>query len=159
MFGVAFDLSKTRTGVALMSKGKLVQTLSWSYQHHPYFGDVLLDFERNLLHTLSVYGPHWLAYEEVRPVNKYHSELHFGMVGVLAMRAAQHEVPLIGVNTGTMRKEVLGRGRLIKDEVLEAVRARLSEKDRWMVTNHDVADAVTVGWYASSIVIPGGMED
>lgn len=144
--GLAFDLSKTNTGVVALSRnGRIIAAHQRSYARLPYFGDVLLAFERDLLHFLSDRPYAWIAYEEVRPINKYHSELHFGMVGILAMRACQHEIPLVGANTGSMRKNVLGRGRLIKDEVLAAVHAKLPEPERKMIVSHDLADAWTVG--------------
>lgn len=144
--GAAFDLSKTNTGIVAFDRhGNILAAHQRSYAHLPYFGEVLLTFERDVLHFLSDRPYAWIGYEEVRPINKYHSELHFGMTAILAMRACMHEIPLVGVNTGTMRKVVLGKGRLTKDEVLAAVQAKLSPIERPMITTHDLADAWTVG--------------
>lgn len=149
--GLALDLSKRNTGVAIFHDGNLTQARQWSYQEHDYFGHVLRRFEADVLNQLS-FGYDWVAYEEVRPRNKYHMEQHFGMVGILAMRASQHEIPLFGVNTLSMRKIVLGKGNIIKDDVLRLVRDIVRQAG-WSVDvpNHDVADAICVGLWVLQV--------
>lgn len=150
--GVAYDLSKKNTGIAVFQGPELEHVEQVSFQHHDYFGDVLGGWQQLVLDHIERFKPHWFAYEEVRPVNKYHSEQHFGMVGILALEATRRDLPLIGVNTLTMRKHVLGNGRMTKTEVLSAMQKRYGSR---MVPTHDIADAICVGLHAVSIIRPG----
>ncbi len=147
MIGYSFDLSKSNTGMAKWLGGNLAQVASVSFQEHHYFGHVLIDFERFIDETFV--DPSWVAYEEVMVRNKLHGELHFGMVALLAIACCEMEVPLIGINTMTMKKQVVGTGRATKEEMLETIRARYPEH---YITDHDVADAVAVGIMAISMM-------
>lgn len=146
--GLAFDLSKRNTGVALFVGAEPVSYLEWSFLGCDYFGEVLASFGDKLRILLAALSPAWIAYEEVRPVNKYHSEQHFGMVGVLSTLAWRAQIPLLGVNTGSMRKTVLGYGRATKDEAVQHVQRTFPGLGE---VSHDVAEAVVVGlWFLST---------
>lgn len=141
--GIAFDLSKTNTGVCVFdTTGEPVLTTERSYLKHRYFGNVGRAFKRDLLKLIGSHEPTWVAYEEAVPVNKIHSELHFGMVMILAMTCASRNIPLFGVNTGAMKKLSVGNGRATKGETVEAMQQRYPHLD---IPSHDVADAMLVG--------------
>lgn len=143
--GIAFDLSKTNTGVAIFDAvGAPVTLREKSYTKFRYFGHVLINFRRDVYRLLGAHEPIWCAYEEVMPVNKLHAEIHFGMVGMLAAACASRGIPLFGVNTGAMRKLILGNGRASKGETVEAMQARYPDLH---VPSHDAADAMLVGLY------------
>jgi Holliday junction resolvasome RuvABC endonuclease subunit len=146
--GIAFDLSKTNTGVAVFdSRGNPVLTLERSYAKHRYVGFVHIEFQRDVYKLLGSHEPTWVAYEEVMPINKYHAEIHFGMFAILAMTCARRKIPLFGVNTGSMRKDILGNGRAKKGEVVEAMQHRFPHLN---IPSHDVADALCVGLWITS---------
>ena len=147
MTGLSFDLSKKNTGVAKWEGGNLAHVSEISFAGHTYFGDVLLSFHHWFNKTAFSVSPSWVAYEEIMVRNKLHGELHFGMVGVMAMACADRQVPLLGVNTMTMKKHVVGRGNCTKEEMVAAIVARYPEME---IPTHDVADAVAVGIYAQS---------
>jgi Holliday junction resolvasome RuvABC endonuclease subunit len=156
--GIAFDLSKTNTGVAIFSQdGHPVATWQKSYSRHRYFGFVLNEFRRDVFRLLGAHEPEWAAYEEVMPINKLHCEIHFGMVGHLATICATRSIPLFGVNTGAMRKHALGNGRATKGETVEYAQREYPHLD---IPSHDVADALLVGlWITSRAVRNTDPED
>jgi Holliday junction resolvasome RuvABC endonuclease subunit len=148
--GAALDLSRRNTGVVRFDGSYPAHTEEWSFQgkHLDYFGATLGAFEKLFRGLLVSWRPDWVAYEEVRPVNKTHMEQHFGMVGLMSMLCYRAQVPLLGVNTMRMRKIVLGNGRVEKADILERVRALYPGVD---VPSHDVADAICVGlWFLST---------
>jgi Holliday junction resolvasome RuvABC endonuclease subunit len=141
--GIAFDISKTNTGIAIFDKnGEPVLTTERSYLKYRYFGNVGRAFKRDVHKLIGSHEPTWVAYEEAVPINKIHMELHFGMVMVLAMMCSAINVPLFGVNTGSMKKFSLGNGRASKGESVEGMQARFPALD---IPSHDVADALLVG--------------
>ncbi len=148
MIGYSFDLSKRNTGVAKWDFGNLASVHEISFQEYQYFGEVLLAFNRFVKRATFAQPLDWVAYEEVMVRNKLHGELHFGMVAILAMRAAHLQVPLMGVNTMTMKKFVAGKGNCTKGEMVASVRSHYPEHD---IPGHDAADAVAVGMYAQSL--------
>jgi Holliday junction resolvasome RuvABC endonuclease subunit len=151
--GIAFDLSKTNTGICIFDpKGVPVLTRELSYAKVRYFGNVGLNFQRDVYRLLGAHEPMWVAYEEVMPINKYHAEIHFGMVMILAMRCSAANIPLFGVNTGSMRKAILGNGRATKGETVEAMQRDYPHLD---IPSHDVADAMLVGLWITSRATTG----
>jgi Holliday junction resolvasome RuvABC endonuclease subunit len=141
--GIAFDLSKTNTGICIFDKqGEPVLTAERSYLKYRYFGNVGRAFKRDLLKLLGSHEPTWCAYEEIVPINKAHMEIHFGMTMVLAMTCASRNIPLFGVNTGSMKKLSVGHGRASKGETVEAMHNRYPNLH---IPSHDVADAMLVG--------------
>jgi len=141
--GIAFDLSKTNTGVCVFDvAGEPVLTDERSYLKHRYFGNVGRSFKRDLMKLLGSHEPTWCAYEEIVPINKAHMEIHFGMTMILAMACASINVPLFGVNTGSMKKHGVGHGRATKGESVEAMQKRFPHLH---IPSHDVADAILVG--------------
>jgi Holliday junction resolvasome RuvABC endonuclease subunit len=61
---------------------------------------------------------------------------------VLAMTCASRNIPLFGVNTGSMKKLSVGHGRASKGETVEAMHNRYPSLH---IPSHDVADAMLVG--------------
>lgn len=148
MKGLAFDLG-SNTGVASFTDAKLthVQLLKLKSD---YFGTTLTSFKKALYKLLKT-DPDWLAYEEVMVKNKYHAEIHFGMVGLLAMAAHHRLIPLVGINTMTMKKQVVGTGKAKKEQVVAEVLQRYPHL-RSAELNHDMADAICVGLTAISMM-------
>lgn len=140
--GVSLDLSKTNTGIAYWKSGNLAFTRSISFADHDYFGKVIHSFSTWLREDVRLSRMDWVAYEDVRPVNKYHAELHFGMLGVLAEKCWKIQVPLIGITSGAAKKILAGSGRASKDEMVAAARERYPGVE---IRNHDEADAIAVG--------------
>jgi len=91
----------------------------------------------------------WIAFEDVRPINKNHSEIHFGMSGVLAEWAFRHDVPLLRVTASKAKKVLTGNGKADKDAMLAAARKRYP---RLNIQNHDEADALAVGLAAIDMI-------
>ena len=143
MTGYSLDLGKRNTGLAVWVDGCLTEVAARTFTKHTYFGDVLTDFRRWFESLLSARPlPGWVAYEEVMVKNKRHAELHFGMVAVLAMACSEHQIPLLGVNTMTMKKQVTGAGSARKEQMVAEVRQRYP---MFEIDSDDVADAVAVG--------------
>lgn len=159
MTGISLDLSKRNTGYAIWGGTRVVQAGSHSFQEHVYFGDALLSFQHWLTHLMKrveqidALGPDWVAYEEVMVRNKVHGELHFGMVGILAMACAGLRLPLLGVNTMTMKKVVAGTGKASKEQMVREVQLRYPDLGN---IDHDVADAIGVGIVAQRMFMKEG---
>lgn len=146
--GVSFDLSKTRTGICHWNDKQPVAVHSHSFTHTNDIGHTLASL-RNNLPDFMLSDLHWIAFEDVRPVNKNHSEIHFGMVGVLAEWCYRRNVPLLRATAGAVKKALAGTGKADKDQMLAAARERFPELN---VQNHDEADAVGVGLVAVSMI-------
>lgn len=146
MTGLSFDLGR-HSGIAVWQGQDLVH-LDCAYYEHTYFGGALWFFSDHVHKLFKTHQPDWVAYEEVMTKNKYHAELHFGMVGVLAMTAYDHSLPLIGVNTMTMKKHVTGSGRCTKEQMVQEITRRYPSFS--VNLTHDMADAVAVGLTALS---------
>lgn len=154
MTGISLDLSKRNTGYAIWGHGKIVEVGEHSFQKYDYFGDVLLEFRSWLGGLMVQRGPlTWMAYEEVMVRNKLHGELHFGMVGILAMACAGLRLPLLGVNTMTMKKVVAGTGKASKEQMVREVQLRYPDLGN---IDHDVADAIGVGIVAQRMFMKEG---
>jgi Holliday junction resolvasome RuvABC endonuclease subunit len=156
--GVSFDLSKTRTGVCLWTNREPVRVVSWEFTGDHDVGSLLASF-RNRLATAIPANPEavaWVAFEDVRPVNKHHSEIHFGLTGVLAEICFRRNVPLLRATASAVKKALAGSGRATKDEMLAAARERYPGVN---VRNHDEADALGVGLVAVGMIDFEGSED
>lgn len=148
IMGVSFDLSKTRTGICVWADRAPRYTLSKSFSDTKDVGHTLASFRNNLPIIMSV-PVGWVAFEDVRPVNKNHSEIHFGMVGVLAEWCFRNDVPLLRATAGAVKKALSGSGRAEKADMLAAAREKFPELN---VQNHDEADALGVGLVAVSMI-------
>lgn len=146
MTGLSYDLGRA-VGLAVWQDGELTH-LDPALFDHTYFGGALWFFSDYVHATFKHHKPAWVAYEEVMTKNKYHAELHFGMVGVLAMIAYDHNIPLIGINTMTMKKHVTGTGRCNKEQMVAEIRRRYPKYAATL--DHNMADAVAVGITALS---------
>lgn len=149
IIGVAFDLSKTRTGISLWENQHPTRVLSWVFKDTYDVGHTLASF-RNMVTQLNILTTHpvgWVAFEDVRPINKHHSELHFGMTGVLTELCYRQEVPILRATSSEVKKVLSGSGKADKDTMLAAAREKFSHLN---VQNHDEADAVGVGMVAIS---------
>ena len=91
----------------------------------------------------------WVAFEDVRPVNKHHSELHFGLSGVLAEVCFRRKIPFLRATATAVKKALAGSGRASKEEMVAAARERYPALN---VRNHDEADALGVGLVAISLI-------
>jgi Holliday junction resolvasome RuvABC endonuclease subunit len=145
---VSLDLSKTRTGAAKWRNREPISTLSESFTGSGDTGALLAAF-RSWLATLIAHDVEWVAFEDVRPVNKHHSEIHFGMVGVLAEMCYRRDIPLLRVTTPSMKKALIGKGRATKEEALAAARERYPRAN---AQNHDEAEALGVGLAACELI-------
>lgn len=150
MNGVSLDLSKPRTGLCRWKDDRPLYVVSAKFSEHKYFGAVLHQF-RNFVREYVLPGldMDWIAYEEIRPRNKSHMELHFGMVGILARMCYEADVPLFGVNCSTHKKFLSGHGNADKETM---VKAAVMAYPHLKVSNHDEAEAVSVGAYIVSRV-------
>lgn len=149
--GVSFDLSKTRTGVCLWEDTTPTRVVSWEFRTEGDVGAVLAAFRHRLGTAISPNpdGLDWVAFEDVRPVNKHHSELHFGMSGMLAEVCFRRGVPLLRATSSAVKKAVTGKGRAEKDAMLASARKMFPTLN---VRNHDEADAVGVGLVAIGMI-------
>lgn len=147
ILGVAFDLSKTRTGVSLWENQHPTKVLSWTFKDTYDIGHLLTSFRNLMPGIIPMQGMGWIAFEDVRPVNKHHSEIHFGMSGVLAEMAYRQETPILRATSGEVKKLLSGSGKADKDVMLAAAREKFPSLN---VQNHDEADAIGVGLVAVS---------
>ena len=150
--GISFDLGKTACGVARWTDGTCIWTKMDSYKDTDTLGQTLLEFKRMALSYTGAPagGMDWVAYEQRMTggprMGLRHLELHYGMVGILHMRAYHLQIPIVSVPISTAKKALSGKGNADKDEMLEAARARVA----WKVGTHDEADAIAVGLVALS---------
>lgn len=150
MNGISFDIGSD-TGCAIWH-GETLHTTQLYELKNDYFGYALSSFEGVLRHLVKTYQPDWVAYEEVMVKNKYHAELHFGMVGQLAITCCRRNIPLLGVNTMSMKKLVTGTGRAKKEQVVAEIAKRYPKLSSDL--EHNQADAVGVGLYALNRMKP-----
>lgn len=155
--GISFDLGKTNTGIATWVDGICTTTQGVSFNRTETLGETLLEFKEFVIgHTPD--GIDWIAYEQRMTAGPRmglrHLELHYGMVGILHMRAYQLQVPIISVPISTAKKALSGNGRADKDEMLAAANKRVA----WRVDSHDEADAIAVGLVALSRMQPAEPE-
>jgi hypothetical protein len=161
--GISFDLSKTNTGVCIWLGQTPVAVLSTSFQPSKGLGLLMYNFTDFLQKDLNSavktvinkkdytedfhYLTHadWLAYEDVRPINKIHMEQHFGMAGYLHLVAWENLMPLYRVVAKSAKKILSGHGACSKETQLASAR---EQYPHLKVRNHDEADAIAVGLYA-----------
>jgi Holliday junction resolvasome RuvABC endonuclease subunit len=142
--GVSFDLSKTRTGICTWVNKTSSGVWHAGYKMATDLGMLLYDWRGTVLEIINPRDPDWMAFEDVRPINKIHMEQHFGMVGVLAMECFEREIPLLRATTSSIKKALAGKGNATKEEQHQAAIQRFPHLG---VYNHDEADAVAVGLY------------
>jgi len=149
--GVSFDLSKTRTGICLWTNREPTRVVSWEFKDVGDIGALIAAF-RHRLATAIPANPEstgWVAFEDVRPINKHHSEQHFGLVGVLAEVCYRRNVPLLRATASAVKKALAGSGKATKDEMLAAARERYPALN---ARNQDEADALGVGLVAITMI-------
>ena len=140
--GISLDLSKVATGWAKWVDGHLVRTGTVSFSNCEYVGALLLAWEEWLKREVKIDELDWVAFEDVRPINKFHSEIQFGMVGELSKRAYRAQIPLLRIASSTMKKAATGNGRANKEETVAAIAKRFVD---FSISDHNIADAVGVG--------------
>lgn len=120
-----------------------VRTRSVSFSNAHDIGELAYTF-RNTIYQLLYENADltWVGFEDVRPVNKHHSEIHFGMVAILAEWAWQTNMPMCRATATQVKKKLHGSGKATKEEMLHAAQARFPHLQ---IANHDEADAVAVG--------------
>jgi hypothetical protein len=171
--GISFDLSKKRTGICAWANAQPITIASVQY-NAPYLGALMEQFTETLYYDLDklitktlnninhnpndyvnplIYNLDWIAYEDVRPVNKRHMEQHFGMVAMLHYEAHYLPTHLFPVTTGEAKKALSGKGNATKEEQLAAAQAKYPTLG---VSNHDEADALSVGLHVITRVITLG---
>ena len=136
--------------MCLWTNREPTRTVSWEFKDHDV-GSLIASFRHRLA---SAVPPHpdsldWVAFEDVRPVNKHHSEIHFGLSGVLAEVCFRRNTPLLRATSSAVKKALAGHGRADKEEMLTAARERFPGAN---VSNHDEADALGVGLVAVSMI-------
>lgn len=141
--GVSFDLSKSRTGYAIWQGQDLLIVGSMSFSNTYDIGHLLHLFKVKLSEEpFSNFDFTWIGFEDVRPVNKHHSEIHFGMTGLLSQWSWETQRPFCRATATKVKKKLTGSGRATKEEMLAAAQARFPDGK---ISNHDEADAVAVG--------------
>jgi hypothetical protein len=173
ILGISFDLSKKRTGICAWADKQPIAIVSVEYTAK-YLGALMEEFTETLYYDLDkliiqtinaighnlddyvnplIYNLDWIAYEDVRPVNKRHMEQHFGMVAMLHYEAHYLPTHVFPVTTGEAKKALSGKGNATKEEQLAAAQA---EYPTLGVSNHDEADALSVGLHVITRVITPG---
>ena len=149
--GASFDLSKTRTGACLWEDRTPTRVVSWEFTTAHDVGALLAAFRHKLATAIGVSpdSVDWVAFEDVRPINKHHSELHFGMVGLLAEVCFRRDTPLLRATSSAVKKALAGTGVATKDAMVASARERFPHLN---VRDHDQADAVGVGLVAISMI-------
>ena len=147
--GVSFDLSKTRTGVATWNNQNPTGVFHREYKDATDTGHLMMKWRHDLADIIPPYGIGWVAIEDVRPVNKNHSEIHFAMLGVLAEICYRRNIPMLRVTATQVKKRLFGKGKATKEEMVEAARNLYPFLN---VRNDDEADAVGVGLCAIDMI-------
>lgn len=144
--GISLDLSKARTGIVKWVDREPVKSLSVEFSGDT--GEMLASFRHKVI-PLITDGVDWVAFEDVRPVNKHHSEIHFGMVGALAEVAYRRGIPFLRVTSSAAKRALTTNGRADKKMMLDEARRKYPGAG---VTNHDEADALGVGIAATRMI-------
>lgn len=147
--GIAFDLSKTRTGVSLWENDRPKKVLHLEFGHTHGLGHLLFDWRHELAKLIPMVGMGWVAYEDVKPVNKRHAEIHFAMAGVIEEMCFRREIPIIHPTATQVKKALTGSGKSKKEDMLQAAREKYP---RLNIKNDDEADAIAVGLHAINII-------
>jgi len=143
--GISLDLSKTRTGICIWKGPQPTAIWHASFTKAHDLGSLLYEWRGVLFDLMQDKYLAWMAFEDVRPINKNHMEQHFGMVGILASECFEREIPLLRATTSSMKKALSGKGNATKEEQVMAAIKRFPALGTY---NHDEADALAVGLYA-----------
>jgi hypothetical protein len=142
--GVSLDLGKTLTGLAYWHDRELAWTEEASFKHTETLGQTLAEFGTWLGLWIKP-GVDWIAYEQRmtggQRLGNRHLEIHYGMVGMLHVRAWNMRVPILSIPIGTAKKALTGNGKAEKDAMVAAAKERYGRH----ITSHDMADAIAVG--------------
>ena len=147
--GVSLDLSKTRTGVATWEDRRCTGVYDTSLKETDGLGHLVMQWRHELADIIPTVGISWVAVEDVKPVNKNHSEIHFAMLGVVAEVCYRREIPLLRVTATQVKKRMTGNGRATKEEMVAAARDLYPMLN---VQNDDQADAMAVGLFAIDMI-------
>lgn len=144
--GFSFDLGKTNTGIVAWADDHILWVDDVSFQNTTTLGETLKLFKDLVILQTPPATTHWMAYEQRMTAGPRmglrHLELHYGMVGVLHMRAWALQVPILSIPISTAKKALTGNGRADKDAMVTAAKGRFP---RFVIRSHDIADAIAVG--------------
>lgn len=145
MILLAIDPSKTNLGWAKFVDGNLVASGSESFSECKTLTEFL--FRYRDWHLNATTGVNLVAYEESKPRNMRHAEIHYGMIAVMHLHIGGRT--LMPVNWATAKKELAGTSKASKADMLEAAQKQYPTIG---IESHDEADAIAVGLVALRVV-------
>lgn len=135
---LAIDPSKSNLGWAKFIDGNLVSVGSHSFSHCKTLTEFLHAFKN--WYDDAVMGAGIVAYEESKPRNMRHAEIHYGMIAVMHLTIEGRT--LVPINWSTAKKQLVGTSKASKAEMLAAAQELYPTMD---VESHDEADAIAIG--------------
>jgi Holliday junction resolvasome RuvABC endonuclease subunit len=144
--GLSLDLGKMNTGIVAWADNHVLWIDDVTFKNTSTLGETLKEFKELVLLQTPPAATHWIAYEQRMTAGPRmglrHLELHYGMVGILHMRAWTLQVPILSIPISTAKKTLTGNGRADKDAMVTAAKSRFP---RFVISSHDIADAIAVG--------------
>lgn len=138
---ISFDISRRSTGIVYWTGVEPQATEVVGLDANLPLGGQLLQWSKELDRILAP-PPDAITYEDARGVSKIHSEILFGMTGILKMIAYDEAIQMVGFDQTTVKKALTGKGNALKPEMVAAAKARWPELG---ITTDDEADALGVG--------------
>ena len=135
---LAIDPSKANLGWATFIDGNLVKVGSESFKQHKTLTEFLHAYRTWF--KKAVTGTHVVAYEEAKPRNMRHAEIHYGMLAIMHLEI--EHATLIPIGWSTAKKRLAGNGHATKQDMLDAA---IREYPTVGIDSHDQADAVAIG--------------
>lgn len=166
---LAFDISKSRTGIAEGRPGETPRCYSVSGAGLETT-QAVVKLGRWLIEKTGIDKPDWIFYEAAIPLgafkrvdpvtgeerstsNPQTTVTIAKMCGVVEFIADMRDIPLRTAHVQTVRKSFINAGNLRKDEAERRTRA-LCQLLGWNASNHDEADALAVWHHACVKVAP-----
>jgi len=150
-FGISFDISKARTGIATWRDGVPTGVESVSFSKTAGVEELLWAWAEFLYDWMPYPAPEgksisWVAFEQAVPRGMAHREQFYGMTGMLRVRTRYFaEADIYPVNLATAKKALAGIGNADKASMVVAARKRWPHLPEM---NHDEADALGIGLVA-----------
>ena len=140
---LALDLGSTVTGFAVGQAFTVHGSGYWNIKSSRYedLGVRPVRLKRHLERMHALWNFHEIAYEAVKfSSTTYSSQLYGVMWGTMMVFAKEHDIPYVGVDISSWKKELVGRGNASKEDVRLEVNRRTGKQ----VDVHDESDAIGV---------------